>query len=92
MANTKSAKRAVKVQEKRRVRNLAVRSSVKTAIKKASQNISAGKETEAKALLTKAYSALDKAVAKGIVHKNQANNKKSKLASKLNKVSTKGQA
>lgn len=92
MANTKSAKQAVKVQEKRRVRNLAVRSSVKTAIKKAKENITTGKETEAKELLTKAYSALDKAVAKGIVHRNQANNKKSKLALKLNQASVKGQA
>jgi small subunit ribosomal protein S20 len=82
----------VKVQEKRRVRNLAVRSAVKTAVKKAQQEIAAGRETEAKALMTKAYSELDKAVAKGIIHKNQAGNKKSRLAIKLNKSRSEGQS
>ncbi|MBI3927277.1 MAG: 30S ribosomal protein S20 [Armatimonadetes bacterium] len=83
MANTKTAKKMIKVHERRRQRNQRVKSQVKTAIKKALQSVqeSTGDATdEARA----AMSMLDRAVAKGIVHKNRAARKKSRLFKKLN--------
>ncbi|MBI2266039.1 MAG: 30S ribosomal protein S20 [Armatimonadetes bacterium] len=83
MANTKSAKRQIRVQERKRVQNLAVRSTVKTALKKAGQ----ASGPEAQPALREAVSLLDRAVAKGIIHKNKAARKKSRLARRLNSAS-----
>ena len=83
MANTKSAKKSIKVNERRRVRNLAVRSSVKTAVKKTIEAIKSP-SAEGEAVVRAAFSTIDKAAVKGIIHKNAAARKKSRLARKLN--------
>lgn len=85
MANTKSAKKSIKVNERRRVRNLAVRSSVKTAVKKTIEAIKSS-STDAEKVARVAYSTIDKAAVGGILHKNAAARKKSRLARRLNKA------
>ena len=83
MANTKSAKKAIKVQERRRVRNQMVKTKVRTAFKKANKEVASGDAEAAKAQVIQATSEMDKAVAKGIIHKNTAARKKSRLMKKL---------
>ena len=79
MANIKSAKKRVLISEANRQRNVAFKSSIKTAFK----NVLALAEGEDKdafnAALSKAYQLCDKAVSKGILHKNTAARKKSRL-------------
>ncbi|HEY3423358.1 MAG TPA: 30S ribosomal protein S20 [Negativicutes bacterium] len=84
MPNIKSSERSVKTDAERRASNFSVRSSVKTATRKVVESVVAGKADEAKALLTKASSTIDKAAAKGVIHKNAASRRKSRLAHKLN--------
>ena len=84
MPNIKSSERSVITDAKRRAENFAVKSTVKTVSRKLVESVSAGKADEAKALLTKASSTIDKAAAKGVIHKNAAARKKSRLARKIN--------
>lgn len=84
MPNIKSNERSVKTDAERRASNFAVRSTVKTVTRKTTEAVEAGKAEEATALLTKASSVIDKAVAKGVIHKNAAARKKSRLARKIN--------
>ncbi len=84
MANTRSALKRMRQSEKRRVRNAAVRSTVRTAVKGARAAISASSGEEARASLARAIRLLDKAVTKGVVHKNTAARKKSRLTRQLN--------
>lgn len=88
MANTKSAKKAIKVQERRRARNSMVKSKVKTSLRKANEGVAGQSQEEARAFVVKAVSELDKAVAKGVIHRNQAGRKKSRLMKKLNALAT----
>ena len=83
MPNIQSAKKRVKVTEKKTLRNRMVKSSVRTSIKKLEAAIAADPKNAA-VQLNETTSALDTAVAKGIIHKNTANRKKARLASKLN--------
>lgn len=84
MPNIKSAIKRVKVSEKRRLRNASHKSALRTAVK-AFETAAAGSNVEtAKAALIAASKKLDKAVTKGLVHKNAAARKKSRLAKKLN--------
>ncbi|NDD26872.1 MAG: 30S ribosomal protein S20 [Proteobacteria bacterium] len=85
MANTKSAKKSIKVNERRRVRNQAARSAVKTAVKRTVDAVKKNVE-EGKTIANAAFSVIDKAAVKGIIHKNTAARKKSRLARKLNKA------
>ena len=80
MANIKSQIKRVKTNEKRRQRNKSVRSEVRTAVRKFREAIEAGNSEEAAELQRAASRALDKAASKGVIHKNQAANKKSALA------------
>ncbi len=83
MPNIKSAKKRVKVSEANAMRNKAVRSDLKTALKKADVAIkdnAADKEAVVKVAVAK----IDKAAGKGLLHKNNAARKKSNLVSKLN--------
>ncbi len=82
MANTKSAKKRIRSNERKRVRNTMYRSRVKTAVKKAEQSIFTGTPDEA--TIREAISTLDKAAGKGILHKNNAARRKSRLMKKLN--------
>lgn len=83
MANTKSAKKSNKVQERRRVRNQVVRTKVRSFFKRANKEIAENNKEAAGPLVTRAVSEMDKAVSKGVVHKNQAARKKSRLMKKL---------
>jgi len=82
LANTKSAKKRIRSNERKRVRNTMYRSRVKTAVKKAEQSIFTGTPDEA--TIREAISTLDKAAGKGIIHKNNAARRKSRLMKKLN--------
>lgn len=86
MANIKSAKKRVLIAEKNRIRNVAFKSSIKTAMKKVLE-LAAGEDKEAlSAALSQAYKLCDKAVSKGILHKNTAARKKSRLTLAVNKL------
>lgn len=81
MANTKSAEKRIRANARRAERNKMYRSRVKTMIKKAEVAIKSGQETEE--ALRQAISTLDKAAVKGIIHKNNAARRKSRLVKKL---------
>jgi small subunit ribosomal protein S20 len=81
LANTKSAEKRIRANERKRARNQMYRSRVKTLLKKAEEVIFSGQESE-EAIRT-AMSTLDKAAVKGIIHKNNAARRKSRLAKKL---------
>ncbi|WP_042367960.1 MULTISPECIES: 30S ribosomal protein S20 [Streptacidiphilus] len=83
MANIKSQIKRIKTNEKARQRNKAVKSSLKTAIRKTREAVEAGDFAKADELARAASRELDKAVSKGVIHKNQAANKKSALATKV---------
>ena len=85
MANIKSQIKRVKTNEKRRQRNKSVKSSVKTAIRHFREAADQGADN-ATELQRKAARALDKAAGKGVIHKNQAANRKSAMAKRLNKT------
>ena len=86
MANIKSQIKRIKTNEKARLRNKAVKSSLKTAIKRFRVAADAGDRDTATVELRSASRALDKAVSKGVIHKNQAANKKSAMAKKAASV------
>ncbi|MCD0482700.1 30S ribosomal protein S20 [Streptacidiphilus sp. ASG 303] len=83
MANIKSQIKRNKTNEKARLRNKAVKSSLKTAVRKAREAAEAGDFEKATVLAREASQKLDKAVSKGVIHKNQAANKKSALAQRV---------
>ncbi|MEV6672123.1 30S ribosomal protein S20 [Streptomyces sp. NPDC051162] len=80
MANIKSQIKRNKTNEKARLRNKAVKSSVKTVVRAAREAIAGGDAAKATAAVALAGKKLDKAVSKGVLHKNAAANKKSALA------------
>ena len=87
MANIKSQIKRNRQNEKRRVRNRVYRGRARTFIKKASQQIEEGNLEEARAATLEAIKALDKAASKGVIHKNNAARRKSRLIKKLNALS-----
>ncbi|MGN7453532.1 30S ribosomal protein S20 [Paenibacillus pasadenensis] len=84
MPNIKSAIKRVKTSEKRRALNASQKSALRTAVKSADVAIAGTDAEAAKAALIVASKKLDKAVTKGLIHKNAAARKKSRLAKKLN--------
>jgi small subunit ribosomal protein S20 len=80
VANIKSQIKRIKTNEQARLRNKAVKSELKTYIRKFREAADAGDATRAGDLLKVASKKLDKAVSKGVIHKNQAANRKSALA------------
>ena len=86
MPNIKSAMKRVKVSKKKNLRNRMVKTGVKTAIKKYQVALTEG-VAPASAQLSATTSAIDKAVSKGVMHKNTANRKKARLAKALHKAS-----
>ena len=84
MPNIKSAKKRVKVIEKKTLRNNMIKSAYKTAVKKFEQAIEAGNIEEAKTLFSEATKKIDQACTKGVIVKNTAARKKSNLSKKLN--------
>ena len=86
MPNIKSAKKRVRVIAAKTLRNKSLNSSLKTSIKKANAAID-NNANEKSEVVKVAVKKIDQAVSKGILHKNTAARKKSKLVKKLNKVS-----
>lgn len=86
MANIKSAKKRILVSQKRADRNKAIRSKVKTAIKKVNTAIEANDKAAASEALVNAVSVIDKATRKGVYHKNTAARKVSRLTIAVNKL------
>ena len=84
MPNIKSAKKRVKVIEKKTLRNNMIKSAYKTAVKKFEQAIEAGNIEEAKTLFSEATKKIDQACTKGVIVKNTASRKKSLLSKKFN--------
>jgi small subunit ribosomal protein S20 len=83
VANIKSQLKRIKTNEKARQRNVAVRSALKTQVRRFRSAADAGDKDAATVALVTASKALDKAASKGIIHKNQAANRKSALAKKV---------
>lgn len=86
MANIKSAKKRILVNQKRAERNKSIRSATKTAMKKVYAAIDANDKEAAQAALRNATSVINKAATKGVYHKNNASRKVSHLALAVNKM------
>lgn len=87
MANIKSAKKRILIAERNRLRNVAMKSSIKTAVKKVLDLASKKEDSvELKAALSHLYKLCDKAVSKGILHKNTAARKKGRTTIAVNKL------
>ncbi|MCT2006515.1 30S ribosomal protein S20 [Micrococcus lylae] len=84
MANIKSQKKRILTNEKARKRNVAVKSALKSAVRSVDQAVAAGDKAAAGEALKVASRKLDKAASKGIIHKNQAANRKSGIAARVN--------
>ena len=84
MANIKQQKKRVKTNEKRRERNQAYKSELKTLIRKTREAVTAGDKEAAEESLRAASRKLDIAVSKGVIHRNQAANRKARLAKRVN--------
>lgn len=86
MANIKSAKKRILTSENNRLRNVAFKSTIKSAVKKTLE-LAQGEDKEAlNKAVSRVYQLCDKAVVKGILHKNTAARKKSRLSIALNKL------
>ena len=86
MANIKSAKKRVLTAERNRVKNVAFKTSIKTALKKVLE-LATSKDKEAlNAAISRAYQLCDKAVSKGVLHKNTAARKKSRLVLAVKRI------
>ena len=86
MANIKSQKKRILTNETARLRNQSVKSALRTAVRGFREAIDAGEKDKAAELLSTTSRKLDKAASKGVIHKNQAANKKSALARALKKI------
>ena len=86
MPNIKSAKTRVLVSQTKAAQNKAAKSALKTDIKKFEAAVAEGNRSEADVAYKVAVKAVDKAVSKGLLHRNNAANKKSKMTVKLNKL------
>ena len=86
MANIKQQKKRVLTNEKRRLRNKSVRSATRTEMRKFRESVESGDKAAAEAQLRVASRKLDKAVTKGVFHRNAAANKKSNMARAFNKM------
>ncbi len=86
MANIKSQIKRNKQNETARLRNKSVKSALKTALRKAREAVSAGDKAAAVTAAADANRALDKAVSKGVIHKNQAANRKSGIDKLVNSL------
>ena len=86
MANLLSSKKRIKTNIKRHDRNVAVKTAIKTVVKKLEQAIAEGDLETAQAGFSKVVSALDSASTKGIIEKNAASRKKARLAKRINAI------
>ena len=86
MANIKSQIKRIRTNEAARMRNKSVKSSLKTAVRHFREAADAGDQDRAQAAFGTASRQLDKAVSKGVIHRNQAANKKSAMAQRVNSL------
>ena len=86
MANSKTARKRIRIAETRRLRNRPYRTAARTFVKKAEAAIRAGDQTVAQSAVVDAISMLDRVASKGIIHKNNAARRKSRLMAKLNRA------
>lgn len=86
VANIKSQLKRIKQDERRRLRNKSVKSSIKTSIRRFREASASGDREATNEALHAASRRLDKAVSKGVIHANQAANKKSAMAKTANKI------
>jgi small subunit ribosomal protein S20 len=86
MPNIKSAIKRVKINEKKNVQNTMIKSDMRTAVKKVEAAVVLNDATAAKSTYAEAASKLDKAAAKGLIHKNTASRRKARLMKKLNSL------
>jgi small subunit ribosomal protein S20 len=86
VANIKSQQKRIRTNESARLRNKSVKSSLRTSVRAFREAAHSGEKEKAAELLVAANRKLDKAASKGVIHKNQAANKKSALARTLNKL------
>ncbi|MEH3156474.1 MAG: 30S ribosomal protein S20 [Gordonia paraffinivorans] len=86
MANIKSQMKRIRTNEISRQRNQSVKSSLRTAIRSFREAVASGEKDKASELLVSTSRQLDKAASKGVIHANQAANKKSAMAVALNKL------
>jgi len=86
LANTQSALKQMRQNEKRRLRNSAVRSKMKGAVKTARMALEKGQATVAQSEIRRAAVTVDTAASKGVIHRNTAARMKSRLARRLNKL------
>ena len=84
MANLKSSQKRIRSNERKRVRNVAVRTNIKTEVKRVEEAIEQGNYEAAKKMLSEVSSTLDSASTKGIIKKNTGSRKKARLAKKIN--------
>ncbi len=87
MANTPSAKKRIRQNEKRRLRNKAVRTRTRRQIKQARMVLEAGDPESARSAVLKAVSELDRAASKGVIHRNNASRRKRRLMKRLAAIS-----
>jgi small subunit ribosomal protein S20 len=86
VANIKSQEKRIRTNERARLRNQSVKSELRTAVRGLREAIDAGEKDKAAELLAVTNRKLDQAASKGVIHKNQAANKKSALTVALNKI------
>ena len=86
MPNKQSAMKALRVNKRKRERNVRVKSALSTALKKVEEAIQGNNPDEAKARFIEAVKHLDKAAQKGVIKKGKADRRKSRLAKKLNRI------
>ena len=86
MANIKSQEKRIRTNERARLRNVSVKSELRTAVRGLREAIDAGEKEKAAELLVATNRKLDQAASKGVIHKNQAANKKSALTLAANKL------
>jgi small subunit ribosomal protein S20 len=86
LANSKSAEKRHRVAERRRMQNKPYRTAARTYVRKAETAIAGGDETSSVAAVSAAISMLDRVASKGVIHKNNAARRKSRLMAKLNRL------
>ena len=86
MANIKSAIKRIRSSKRKQIRNLSIRTHARSSVKDARAAITSGNATDAAKAIQEAYSALDRAAIKGVIHKRNAARRKSRLMKQLAKV------
>jgi small subunit ribosomal protein S20 len=86
LANIKSAIKRIRSSKRKQIRNLSIRTRARGSVKNAREAIASGNATDAAKAIQEAYSALDRAAIKGVIHKRNAARRKSRLMKQLAKV------